>query len=161
MIKKLLLSLSGLILCFSIFSQNQTDSIKIFKVFGGYRFESKGNVLTYGNMLDMMKDNPEAYQFMSKAKSTAGFAKVLGYAGGFLIGWPIGTAFGGGKPDWTLAGVGCGLLIIMIPISSSANNNALIAIKKHNSSIKGLSYQNQYDLKFGFCLNGLSFKLCF
>jgi hypothetical protein len=161
MIKKLLLSILGLILCLSIFAQNQTDSIKIFKVFGGYRFESKGNVLTYGNMLDMMKDNPEAYQFMSKAKSTAGFANVLGFAGSFMIGWPIGTALGGGKPNWILAGVGCGLLIIAIPISSSANNNALIAIKKYNSSINGLSYQNQYDLKLGLCPNGLSLKLMF
>lgn len=161
MIKKLLLSFYGLILCGLIFSQNQNDSIKIFKVFGGYRFESKGNVLTYANMLDMMKDNTEAYSYMSKAKSSAGFANVLGFAGGFMIGWPIGTALGGGKPNWVLAGVGCGLLIISIPIISSSNSNALIAIKKYNSSIKGLSYINQFDLKFGLCSNGMSFKLMF
>ena len=161
MIKKLLLSLLGLTLCLSIFSQNQTDSIKIFKVFGGYRFESKGKILTYSDMLVMMKDHTDANQFMSKANTTAGFANVLGFAGGFMIGWTIGTALGGGKPNWALAGVGCGLLIIAIPISSSANNNALIAIKKYNSSIKGLSYQNQYDLKLGFYSNGLSLKLLF
>ena len=76
-------------------------------------------------MSDMMKDNPEAYQYISKAKSTAGFANVLGFAGGFMIGWPIETALGGGKPNWILAGVGCGFLIITIPISNSANDTDL------------------------------------
>jgi len=161
MIKKLILSLLGLTISLSIFSQNQTDSIKIFKIFGGYRFENKENVLTYNDMLDMMKDNPEAYQLMNKAKSTAGFANIMACAGGFMIGWPLGTALGGGKPNWTLAGVGCGLLIVTIPIISSSNQNALIAIKKHNSSIKKLSYQKQFDIKVGMCSNGLSLKLLF
>lgn len=30
---------------------------------------------------------------------------ILSYAGGFMIGWPIGTAIGGGKPAWALAGI--------------------------------------------------------
>ena len=161
MIRKVFISLLGLLFSLSIFSQVQTDSIQAFKVFGGYRFESKGNILTYGNMLDMMKDNPEAYQFMSKAKSTAGVANALGFAGGFMIGWPIGTALGGGKPNWILAGVGCGLLIITIPIISSSNNNALTAIRKYNSSIKGLSYQNNYDMRLGLNANGLCLSLLF
>lgn len=161
MIKKLLLSLIGVLLSLSIFSQNQSDSIQIFKIFGGYRFESKGNILTYDAMLDMMKDNPEAYQYINKAKSTATIANVFGYAGGFLIGWPIGTALGGGKPLWLMAGVGCGLLIISIPISISANNNALIAIKKYNSNMRGFTSQNNCQLKFGLSPTGLSFRLMF
>jgi hypothetical protein len=161
MIRKVLLNLLGLVLCVSIFSQNQNDSIQAKKVFGGYKFESKGKILTLGDMLEMMKDNPEAYQYMEKAKSSAGIANVLGFAGGFMIGWPLGTAMGGGKPNWAIAGVGCGLLIVAIPISSSSNKNAMIAVDKFNAKRKGLSYRGQYDLKLGLNPNGLALVLRF
>lgn len=35
---------------------------------------------------------------------------VLGFAGGALIGWPLGTALGGGDPEWYLAGIGAVLV---------------------------------------------------
>ena len=38
------------------------------------------------------------------------------------VGHSIGTAIGGGDPEWALAGVGAGLIAVAIPISSSANN---------------------------------------
>ncbi len=156
MIRKVLLNLLGLVLCISAFSQTPKDSIQVTKVFGGYKFESNGKILTFGNMLKMMKDNPEAYQYMEKAKGSAGIANVLGFAGGFMIGWPLGTSMGGGKPNWALAGVGCGLLIVAIPLASSSNKNAKLAIDKFNAERKGLSYRDQYDLKLGFNPNGLA-----
>lgn len=161
MIRKVFLNLLGLVLCVSVFSQNQNDSIHSTKVFGGYKFECKGKVLTYSDMLEMMKDNPEAYQYMEKAKSSAGIVNVLSFAGGFLIGWPLGTAMAGGKPNWTLAGVGCGLLIVTIPIASSSNKNAMIAIDKFNTKRKGLSFRGQYDLNLGLNPSGLVLALRF
>jgi hypothetical protein len=161
MIKKALFFVIGLILCVSIFSQDQNDTIQTTKVFGGYKFEKNGQVLTLQNMLDLMKDNPDAYSYLEKAKASAGFANVLGFAGGFMIGWPLGTAIGGGNPNWTLAVVGCGLIIVTIPISRSANKNTIIAVDKFNKSRKGLTYNNQYDIRLGLSQNGLGFKIRF
>ena len=39
--------------------------------------------------------------------------------GGFLIGWPLGTALAGGDPNWTLAAIGAGCVAIAIPRPSS------------------------------------------
>ncbi|MEZ5017166.1 MAG: hypothetical protein R2800_08950 [Flavipsychrobacter sp.] len=44
-------------------------------------------------------------------------AYVFGAAGGALIGYPLGTALGGGDPEWLLAGIGAGCLAIAIPLS--------------------------------------------
>ncbi|HEY9178263.1 MAG TPA: hypothetical protein VIN07_11250 [Flavipsychrobacter sp.] len=43
-------------------------------------------------------------------------ANVLAIPGGALIGWPLGTAIGGGDPEWYLAGIGVGLVAIAIPL---------------------------------------------
>lgn len=37
-------------------------------------------------------------------------AYIFGFSGGYLIGWPIGEAIGGGDPQWYLAGIGTGLV---------------------------------------------------
>ena len=36
--------------------------------------------------------------------------------GGALIGWPLGTALGGGEPMWELAAVGGGCIALAIPL---------------------------------------------
>ena len=64
----------------------------------------------------------------------------MGYAGGFLIGYPVGTAIGGGEPKWAMAGIGAGLLIIAIPISSGANKKVKKAIRLYNKSLIPITY---------------------
>ena len=43
--------------------------------------------------------------------------QLLGGIGGFLVGWTLGTALGGGDPDWTVAGVGAGFIALSIPFA--------------------------------------------
>ncbi len=43
-------------------------------------------------------------------------ANVLAIPGGALVGWTLGTAIGGGDPEWYLAGIGAGLIAIAIPL---------------------------------------------
>ena len=161
MLRKVLLCIVGLVLCITASLQAQSDSIRVVKVFGGYKFESNNITLSYVDMQAMMKNDAEACQYLDKAKSSAFIANIFGMAGGALIGFPIGTALGGGKPNWVLAGVGCGLIIIAIPIISSSNKNALIAVNKYNSTRKPLSYKKTYDLKLGLNPGGLALVLKF
>lgn len=42
---------------------------------------------------------------------------ILAAIGGGLIGWPLGTAIGGGDPEWILAGIGAGVLAVAIPLA--------------------------------------------
>ena len=143
----------------SVFAQ--TDSITATKVFGGYKFEHQGQLVKPKAMLQIMAENQEALVYMKKAKSSYDISMVIGFSGGFLIGWPIGTAIGGGDPNWILAGVGAGLLVALIPISNAANANALKAVEIYNSSQKSAYFHQGINLDFGITDNGIGMKLTF
>ncbi|MFZ4726890.1 MAG: hypothetical protein ACOYMD_15760, partial [Paludibacter sp.] len=88
MSKKVIAILSGLIFCLSMFSQTKNDTITTTKISGGYKFELNNKILTVPEMMNIIQTNPEALQYMKKAKSGGGFANVLAFAGGACIGWP-------------------------------------------------------------------------
>lgn len=150
-----------LIISVSAFAQDSTKFISATKVSGGYRFEQNGKPLTLKSMETIMKDDSIAFDYLTKARSSSTIANILGYAGGFLIGYPLGTALGGGKPEWALAGIGCGLLAIAIPLSSGAGRNARTAVDIYNNNQRNLSFSRKYDLQLGITENGLSLKLRF
>ena len=76
-----------------------------------------------------MQYNQEAYNEFKKAKSSYDAVQVVGFVGGFLIEWPVGTALRGGDPQWGLAGVGAGLILISIPLSSGFSTHAIKAVE--------------------------------
>lgn len=85
---------------------------------------------------------------------------IVAYCG-FLIGWPIGTAIGGGDPNWLLAGIGAGILIVAIPVSKAATTNALKAVEIYNSSQQTSYFHNGVKLYLGLADHGLGLKLYF
>jgi len=129
--KKTLLTL---ILTFSMIAVCNAQKIETKKVFGGYQYTLNGKKMSMRDLVEVMNSNSEALRYIQKAKSNNIMASILGGAGGALIGFPIGTAIGGGDPNWTLAGIGAGLIAIGIPVSSSANKNTQKAIDLYNSS---------------------------
>lgn len=144
-----------------MFSQTSNDSITIKKIFGGCKFEQNGKTLTYSKMLEQMQSNPEAYNYMKKASDNVGVANIFGFAGSFLVGWPIGTAMAGGKPNWSLAGIGGALFCISIPISSSINKNAAKAVALYNGGQKSQTPSTSLDMKFKMKPDGLAFVVNF
>jgi hypothetical protein len=138
------------------------DTIEIYKPNGGsVQYKYKGENLTYDRMKFIVQNNAVASNYLQKAHSSSGLLGVMGYAAGFLIGYPLGTLIGGGTPNWALAGIGCGILLVAIPISSSANNNVRKAVSTFNSQ-KTLSQTNfDYDLSLGISKNGFGVFLRF
>lgn len=53
-------------------------------------------------LVSTMKSNQNSYKLIKSANSNNLLAQVIGGIGGGLIGYPIGTAIGGGKTNWTL-----------------------------------------------------------
>ncbi|MEP4532050.1 MAG: hypothetical protein ABJ004_03115 [Cyclobacteriaceae bacterium] len=154
----LFLSFSFLLLACS-FGQSEGE-ITSKKVFGGYTFSQGDKTLTINQLLSTMKENPEAYDLMKSAKSTTDAANVLGVIGGFMIGWPLGSAIGGGEPNWALAGIGAGVLAVGIPVSISANRKLLNAVDRYNQGLENTSmnYSPKLNLTFG---NGFGLALNF
>ena len=79
---------------------------------------------------------PGAYEFIKKAKTKNAISTIIGSLGGGLIGYPLGQSLASGDANWTLAGIGAGLVVVGIPISSRANKNAQKAVELYNSSME-------------------------
>ena len=142
-------------------SYAQTDTISYTKQKGGYVFEYDGRPLKPKMMLDVVKYHPEAYNYMKKAKGNWGTGMFFAYVGGALIGWPLGTALAGGDPNWALAGVGAGFVLITIPLSKGYTKNAIKAADAYNASKNMSAMRDNHEWYLGVNAHGLTLSLKF
>lgn len=108
-----------------------------------------------------MKSDEQAYKEIKAAQSTNVLATVVAVAGGALVGWPIGTAIGGGDPKWVLAGIGAGLIVVSIPISQKFNKQAKNAVDLYNGGLNANAFWDKAELRFAFSGNGIGLTLGF
>jgi len=141
-------------------TQSVNDTIQFEKAAGGYKYIYNNQILSLDKLGAMMQNNSIATEYFKKAKGNSGFANVLGFAGGFLIGYSLGTAIGGGKVNWTVVGVGCGLIVIAIPIVGSANKNLHNAVNAYNHG-NTTSRIDKIDLLLGMNQSGLGVAIRF
>ena len=140
-------------------AQNQSDSIVVKKAFGTI-FKQNGKALTPNQMMNIVQSNPAAYQEMKIAKGNYGPGSVLGFAGGFMVGYPIGTALAGGEANWALAGIGAGLIVASIPFSTAYVRHTKKAVEYYNAGIKHTG-MNQINYRLGLASNRIGFKITF
>lgn len=131
---KNLVLLSILFLCFS--QINFAQEIKAYKTFGGVRFEMDTVSLGLNQVLEIVKENPDAYSELRRAKRNYSAAGVCGFAGALLIIVPLSTALTGGSPEWGLAAGGAALLIASIPLTRSYRGHTMEALDLYNSKFK-------------------------
>lgn len=143
----------------SIFGQNQPDSIHIKKKLGTV-FIQNNKKLTPKQLLDITKMDPEAYKEMKLAKLNYNIGNIFGCAGGFLVGWQLGTTIAGGKPNWTLAGIGAGLIVVSIPFSTLYTQHTKHAVGIYNNGLKQMGFR-KIDFKIGLICNGIGIKTTF
>lgn len=144
------------------FAQTETDSISVKKVFGGYQFYQGESRLNMKQLVNTMEPNVEAYSQIKSAQSSYTMATIVSFAGGFMIGWQLGAAIGGGDPNWAMAGIGAGLVAVSIPISKKFNNQAKQAVDTYNQGLQQTSsFWNRSELRFSMTGNGLGLILRF
>ncbi|MGI6342438.1 MAG: hypothetical protein ACOXZ9_05620 [Bacteroidales bacterium] len=143
------------------FGQTSSDSILIKKVYCGYEFYQGDQKLTLNKLAKIMEPNEQASRLIKSAQSNSTIAMILGYTGGFLIGWPIGTIVSGGDPYWLMAGVGLGIIIIRIPISKSAVKKTKHAVEMYNAGLQTSSFWDKNELKLSVTENGIGLVLKF
>ena len=141
--KRISLILVGIL--FSLQGFSQSGDITYKKTFGGLKFYQHDQVLRPKQMLNKMSGNQEAQDYMKKAKTNYDVAQVLGGIGGFMVGWPIGTAIGSGEPNWTMAAIGGGIILLALPLSSGFNKNAKKAVEIYNNKEDASSRKMKFD----------------
>jgi len=98
---------------------------------------------------------------MKWAKSNSDIATVLGFSGGLMIGWPVGTAIAGGDPNWVIAGVGAGFLAIGIPLSIRASKGMFQAVEIYNSNLNGTYFEQGLLIRLGVTSRCVGLKVDF
>ena len=152
---------SAIIFLFATSNFAQTDSIRMKKVFGGYNYFQNNQGLTVKQLGTVLQANPEASKLFQQAKPNGTAATIFGVAGGFLVGWPIGTAIAGGNPSWELAGIGAGLIVVSIPFSSAFNKKTKEAVSIYNQGNKTSSLGRRPELKFNISPNHIGLVMKF
>ena len=137
------------------------QEITIKKGFGGQQFYQNGEKLSMAQLVKAMEGHDEAYSEITKARSTYTLGMITGGAGGFMVGYPLGTALAGGDPNWVLAGIGAGLIVVSIPITQKFNKQSQSAVNLYNERLKKDSGYKKPELYFGTTENGIGFKLYF
>jgi len=141
-------------------AQNPADSISVRKTGLGTVFQQNGRNLNGRDLVEITKSNPDAYKEMKIAKGNLDAGNVFGFAGGYMVGWPIGTAIAGGEPNWALAAIGAGLIIISIPLSTGYTKHAKNAVSIYNSGLKQ-SRIDKVKSYLGFTSNGFGIVMKF
>ncbi|MEZ4973247.1 MAG: hypothetical protein R2820_08045 [Cyclobacteriaceae bacterium] len=135
-----------------------SQQIEMIKTFGGVRFERDSVSYSPSQVLDILSDNETAYVEFKRAKTNYSFAGVLGFAGVFMIGFPLGTALFGGDPEWGLAAGGVALVLASIPLNNAFKSHAQNALDIYNSS---QASTRKTKLRFYFTGTGGSLVLKF
>jgi hypothetical protein len=157
--KKIFILLALILMAVNLFGQTSSDSIEVKKRLGPV-FQQNGINLTPGQLMKLTKINPDAFSEMKKANSNYIASMFFQIPGGFLIGYPLGTAIAGGDPNWTLAAIGAGLVVISIPLISGYNKHATQAVKIYNTGLGSYSKPIIYT-SISFTANGIGLKVRF
>lgn len=148
------------VLSYNVFGQTTSDSIIVKTISGGCKIYQGSKQLTLSQLAIAVQANDMAYQQVKKAQSNNTISSIIGGVGGFMIGYPLGTALGGGKPNWTMFGIGAGLVVISIPISNKCVKQVKSSVDIYNG---GLSAKTQptTDFNLGLSGNGLAITMTF
>jgi hypothetical protein len=144
-----------------VFGQNTTDTISMKKKSGGYVFYQVEKRLTMSQLIMTLKPNEQAYKQLKSAQANYTMGQVLGYAGGFIIGYQIVNALWNSEINWRMAGLGAGLIVFAIPLSQSFNSKAKQAIDTYNSDLQSISYREKSEIQFSITENGIGLVLRF
>lgn len=152
---KYLLVIATLFFTIDSLAQNLNDSIEIRKPLGTVYYQH-GKRITHRQIVEITKKNEAAYDEMKIARNYYTFGNIFGAAGGFFVGWPLGSALAGGEPDWSLAAIGAGLIMVSIPFSISYSKHTKKAVTIYN---KGLSQSTSYNFKLNPNFSANSFGI--
>jgi len=130
--KKLLLLCA---VCIPLIGFSQAQQIKMYKTFGGARFEMDTLVLSPKQVLEILKVEPVAYEEFKRAKANYNVAGVMGFSGALLIAFPVITSIAGGDPEWAFAAGGAALILGSIHFNRTFKGRAFNALELYNSKL--------------------------
>jgi hypothetical protein len=157
--KKLIFITLAVISTFSCFAQYDRDTIEIRQKLGKV-FYQHDEILTSKTLYYILNSNDSAALEVKQAKANLFPLYLFSCTGGALIGWPIGTAIGGGDANWTLAIIGAGCVLLSIPFQVGYNKHILQAVTIYNRDLQQIGIKKPI-LELGMARNGFGVAVRF
>lgn len=124
--------------CAAVPPTAKMDRARLIQREDGYRQD--GVALDPEDMTEKLSAEPDAAPHVSRSKTLSVISLVLATAGGVFVGWPIGGAIAGEpNPQWELAYVGGGAILVAIPFMLWAQSSMDSAVDAHNATIAPLA----------------------
>lgn len=123
-------------------------------------FMQNGKYLSPKQLLGLTRSLPVAFKEMQVAKMNFDIGAAFSCCGGVLVGWTVGTMIAEGKPDWKIAGLGAGLIVIGIPFSKAYGRHARKAVRIYNDHLKQKAL-TALSLAIGVTHSGFGIKMTF
>lgn len=142
---------------------SSAQQLSMYKSFGGVRFEynrpAEKDTVTVSTrqVSEILSVDPQAFAEFKVARTNATVAGILGFAGGFMIALPVGTAIAGGDPEWGFAAGGAACILASIPFSRAFYKRASSAVDNYNSRHGG-SARLKPELQWKGTYLSLSFR---
>ncbi|MFO7745231.1 MAG: hypothetical protein R6V36_07595 [Psychroflexus sp.] len=151
----IILILSTSISCFA-------QEITIRQDFWGYEFKKGDQELNWKQLLKETKSHTESYNLIKRGQSQNTLSTIFSFAGGALVGIPIGQTIGSGDPNWVLAIVGGALITVAIPLSTSSKRNLNNGISNYNSK-NNITFSDDFQPEISLIGNasGLGLRMRF
>jgi hypothetical protein len=83
-----------------------------------------------------MRAQPEAYAEMTQARARYTEYTIVSGAGGFLIGFGASDAVFKDQPNWSLMGIGAGLVAVSIPFWQGYVRHTSTAVQHFNEGLR-------------------------
>ncbi len=154
----------GILFCMfgivAVQAQNR-EPIEVIKKSGGIQFYQNEVRLKMPQIKTILKSNELAYNKFKTAQGARAISNILSFSGGLLVGWPIGTAISGDKPNWIPAVIGTGIWAFAIPIAISANKQLGLAIDQYNQGIPNTFSQRKPEVHLAVQGDGVGITINF
>jgi len=152
---------TSVLLSIFIISVNGQDSLSIRK----NAFYLGDEKISLEDTKQLIEENSNAYHLFSKGVSQRATSKVLSFAGGFLIGWPIGQAIrgAGSDPNWIMAFVGLfgASFGLILDTSSKKNFNRAVDFYNGSSIDLGIEKRDHFNMSIGLVESGFGINISF
>lgn len=146
-------------LFFFVFFNMSAQQLDFKRSFGEIKFYQNEERISLDEALKIVDSNKEALEELERAKTNRFYSLVFATVGGAFIGFPIGMSLAGEDMNWTLAGIGAGLVGISIPFFTSYNKRAKNAVEIYNRGLR--KNEVQPTLSFNVNAQGFGIKLNF
>jgi hypothetical protein len=144
----------------SVKAQSVTDSIRIYKGAFGNIYLKDGKSLRGRTLYKVLSKNPETLPHITAAKTNNIFGNIFGGAGGFILGYQLGSSYTRSRPNWFALSSGAVLAALQIPFEVARVKYTKKAVLVYNNDIlKTSSVKSTFN--FGLSSNGFGLKIGF